>query len=60
MTKVTDLMFESPNGELHSFNTFYKFHNFLGTGSFGFVVKAEKVDTGEILALKVSYPLLII
>jgi hypothetical protein len=47
-------MFESQNGEVHNFNTFYKFHHFLGTGSFGFVVKAEKADTGEILALKVS------
>lgn len=47
-------MFEEPSGEIHNFNNIYTFHSFLGTGSYGFVVKAEKVDTGQILALKVS------
>ena len=42
VTKIPNLMLEDKEtGELHSFEKYYKFVSFLGTGSFGFVVKAE-------------------
>jgi hypothetical protein len=53
VTKVSDIILEEADGVQHTFNSLYTFHHFLGTGSFGFVVKAEKKN-GQVVALKVS------
>jgi hypothetical protein len=40
VTKIPKLKFEDDNGDITNFNDLYEFKNFLGTGSFGFVVSA--------------------
>jgi hypothetical protein len=40
VTKIPKLKFEDDNGVITNFNDLYEFKNFLGTGSFGFVVSA--------------------
>ena len=46
-------MLEDSNGDRQKFSSIYKFQNFLGTGTFGFVVSAIERSTGEELALKI-------
>ena len=46
-------MLEEANGDRYSFSKVFKFQNFLGTGTFGFVVSAIEKATGEVLALKI-------
>ena len=40
VTKIPNLVLKQADGEDISFNKIYKFLNFLGTGTFGFVVSA--------------------
>jgi hypothetical protein len=47
-------VFEDAEGNLIRFSDLYDYHNFLGCGSFGFVVAALDKQSGESLALKVS------
>ena len=53
MTSVPNIKLENDEGEVILFKELYKFHDFLGVGSFGFVVKAEDIVTGEMLAIKI-------
>ena len=53
VTKIPNLMLEEANGDRYSFSRIFKFQNFLGTGTFGFVVSAIEKATGEVLALKI-------
>ena len=53
VTKIPNLVLEEHNGDRYSFSRIFKFQNFLGTGTFGFVVSAIEKATGEELALKI-------
>lgn len=53
VTKIPNLMLEDANGDRFSFSKVFKFQNFLGTGTFGFVVSAVERETDEVLALKI-------
>ena len=53
VTKIPNLMLEEANGDRFPFSRIFKFQNYLGTGSFGFVVSAIEKATGEVLALKI-------
>lgn len=55
VTKIPNLILKPAGGEPISFNQIYKFLNFLGTGTFGFVVSAIEKSSNETIALKVSY-----
>jgi hypothetical protein len=39
--RVTDIILEEENGNVVNFTSLYSFDSFLGTGSYGFVVKAQ-------------------
>jgi len=54
-TSVQDLEFEDREGNFIKFDELYDYHKFLGCGSFGFVVSAVDKETGELVALKVSF-----
>lgn len=53
-TNVPDLEFEDYSGNCLKFSEFYEYKNFLGCGSFGFVVSAIDKETGKEVALKVK------
>jgi hypothetical protein len=54
VTKIPNLHLENNSAdECVYFKDYYNFHQFLGAGSFGFVVSAQDKNNGEILALKV-------
>jgi hypothetical protein len=53
VTKIPNLKFEDENGFITNFNDLYEFKNFLGIGSFGFVVSAIDKESLEMMALKI-------
>lgn len=53
VTKIPKLKFEDDNGVITNFNDLYEFKNYLGTGSFGFVVSAIDKESMEMMALKI-------
>lgn len=53
VTSVPNIKLENDEGEVCLFKDLFTFHEFLGVGSFGFVVKAEDVTTGEMYAVKI-------
>lgn len=55
MTNVPDMKLITSDGVRHHFNEIYEFHMFLGTGSFGFVISATHKETGDLVAMKVSF-----
>jgi|TARA_B110000305_G_C19358404_1_gene598127 hypothetical protein len=59
VTKIPKLQLKENSGlageKIYNFSEFYKFNNFLGAGSFGFVVAAEDLESGEMMAVKVSF-----
>ena len=53
-TSIPALEFEDYEGNVTRFRELYDYCKFLGAGSFGFVVSAVSIKTGEYVALKVS------
>jgi serine/threonine protein kinase len=57
VTKIPKLQLKENSGlageKIYNFSEFYKFNNFLGAGSFGFVVAAEDLESGEMMAVKI-------
>lgn len=49
------LLVHQDDDEKVRFEDLFEFKGFLGTGSFGFVVHAVDIETGEDIAIKVSY-----
>ena len=52
-TKIADLVLEDPDGTEHLFSEYYDYIESIGSGGFGYVVKAVDRESGELVALKI-------